>query len=141
MTPTKKNAPGGLHPAEGRDQNTYQEEPIVMKTTSPILAPAPDNEELATSGDSILVACDDESCAYINHGHWADRQDPLFVHHYVGVDDDDFHLVIQRLSVSPRYELSVEIRTEDMTPDQAKRFARVLTRCSEIADNLNAERA
>lgn len=138
-TATKKALDAGQG-IEGNDQNTDKGDPIAMKTTSPRLANAPDNEELANSGDSILVPCVDESCAYFHQGHYADRRDPLFMHVFVGVADPLFRVAVERLSTEDSWELSVEIRHEDMTPDQARRFSRALVRCSELAESLNTER-
>ena len=138
-TATKKALDAGQG-IEGNDQNPYEEEPIAMKTTAPRIAHAPDNEELASSRDSVLVSCVDESCAYFHQGHYADRRDPLFMHVFVGVADPLFRVAVERLSTEDSWELSVEIRHEDMTPDQARRFSRTLVRCSELAESLNAER-
>jgi hypothetical protein len=140
MRRTTRNAPEAGQGFEGNDQNTYKGEPIVMKTTAPRIAHAPDNEELASSRDSVLVTCVDESCAYFHQGHYADCRDPLFMHVFVGVTDPLFRVAVERLSTEDSWELSIEIRHEDMTPDQARRFSRALVRCSELAESLNAER-
>lgn len=112
-----------------------------MKTTAPRLASAPDNTELATSRDSILVPCDDESCAYFHQGHYADAFDPSCMHVFVSLAEPHFRIAIERLSSEDRWELSVDVLHEDMSPEQARLFSRGLIRCSELAESLNTERA
>lgn len=111
-----------------------------MKTTAPRLASTPDNMELSTSRDSALIACDDESCAYYRQGHYADFYDPLLMHIFVSVAEPHFRVAIERLSTDDRWELSINVLKEDMTPDEARLFSRALVRCSEIAESLNSER-
>ena len=138
---TTKNAPSAGQGTEGNDPYPYKEVKTEMKLTSrKRLATGPDNEELASSGArSVLVPCDEPECAYVNHGHWADGEDPLFMHHYVAVGDPKFRIAIGRPSYSNTWEDSVEIWDEDMTPDEVRRFARTLTICADITDTLNAE--
>lgn len=139
----KKKAPDqSCNSVGGDDPNPYKEVKTEMKLTSAKrLATGPDNEELASSGArSVLVPCDEPDCAYVNHGHWADREEPLFMHQYVAVGDPKFRVAIGRLSCAEMWELSVEGRDEDMTPDDARRFARTLTICADITDTLNADR-
>lgn len=135
-----RNAPEAGQGFEGNDQNTYKGEPIAMKTTAPRIAHAPDNEELASSRGSVLVPCDDESCAYFHQGHYADALEPLFAHHFVSVREEGFRVSIERFSTGEDWDLSINVLNEDMTPERARLLARALVRCSEITESLNAER-
>jgi hypothetical protein len=140
QAPSTQNAPEAGQGSEGNNQNTYKGEPIAMNTTAPRLARTPDNPELATSSDSALAKCGDESCAYFHQGHYADAAEPFFVHRFVTVGEDGFRVAIERFSTEDKWDLSVNVLSEDMTPDQARLLARALTRCSEITEALNAER-
>ena len=111
-----------------------------MKTTAPRIAHAPDNEELASSRDSALVPCDDESCAYFHQGHYADASEPLFVHRFVSVREEGFRVSIERFSTDDNWDLSINVLDEDLSPERARLLARALVRCSEITDSLNSER-
>ncbi|QWS34041.1 hypothetical protein [Curtobacterium aetherium] len=135
-----RNAPEAGQGFEGNDQNTYKGEPIAMKTTAPRVAHAPDNEELASSRDSALVPCVDESCAYFHQGHYADASEPLFVHRFVSVREEGFRVSVERFSTDDNWDLSINVLDEDLTPQRARLLARALVRCSDITESLNAER-
>lgn len=133
-------APDAGQGIEGIDQNTYEGEPIAMKTTAPRIAQAPDNEELAASPDSVLAKCGDESCAYFHQGHYADATDPIFAHRFVRVAEEGFRIAVERFSTEDEWDLSINLLEEDMAPERARLFARALVTCSNIVDSLNAER-
>ncbi|WP_412148721.1 hypothetical protein [Curtobacterium flaccumfaciens] len=140
MPTATKRAPDAGQGIEGNDQNTDKGDPIVMKTNAPRLAHTPDNVELATSRDSVLARCDDESCAYFHQGHYADASEPLFVHRFVSVREEGFRVSIERFSTDDNWDLSINVLDEDLTPERARLLARALVRCSEITESLNAER-
>ena len=140
MKSATSKAPDAGQGVEGIDQNTYEGEPIAMKTTAPRMAQAPDNEELATSPDSVLAKCGDESCAYFHQGHYADATEPIFAHRFVRVVDEGFRIAVERFSTDDEWDLSVNLLDEDMTPERARLLSRALRTCAELADSLNAER-
>jgi len=95
-TPLRKKTPDADQGIEGQDQNTYEEEPIVMNTTSPRIAHTPDNSEPATSRDIALadhgnesapdpsfvqVPCTQPGCDARVTGHQALEWDPTAVEH------------------------------------------------------------
>jgi len=125
---------------EGNDQNTDKGDPIAMKTNAPRLAHTPDNVELATSRDSVLAKCGDESCAYFHQGHYADAFEPLFAHRFLSVSEDGFRVSIERFSTDDIWDLSVNVLEEGMTPERARLLARALNTCANITESLNSER-